>query len=98
EAALSGVAKPLGFGAHGCALAERAVRLARGLVGADNVHVGNISDVLYPPGTFDAVVALEVLEHLPNPRAFLERAATLLKPDGALLLTMPNRHRVFAVL
>src|SRR5262245_13710514 len=98
EGAVLWAAKQMGFAAHGCDLAEPAVRLARGLVGADNVHVGNISDVLYPPGTFDAVVALEVLEHLPNPRAFLERAATLLKPDGALLLTMPNRHRVFAVL
>ena len=29
---------------------------------------------------------------------FVERAAVLLRPNGRLLLTMPNRRRVFAVL
>lgn len=98
EGALSWAAQQMGFEAHGCDVAEPAVALARGLVGADNVHVGTIDDLPYPPRTFDAVAALEVLEHLPDPRAFVERAALLLKPDGVLLLTLPNRHRVFAVL
>jgi SAM-dependent methyltransferase len=98
EGAILWAARQMGFEPHGCDLAEPAVRLARGLIGADTVHVGIIDDLPYERGTFDAVVALEVLEHLPNPRTFLERAAALLKPDGTLLLTMPNRYRVFAVL
>ena len=98
EGALLWAAGQMGFKPHGCDLAAPAVALARGLAGASNVHVGTIDDLPYPPGTFDALVALEVLEHLPNPRTFLERAATLLQPDGTLLLTMPNRFRVFAVL
>src|SRR5260370_20339273 len=88
----------MGFGPHGCGLAEPAIQLARGLVGGDNVHVGTINDLGYANGTFDAEIALELLEHLPNPRTFLERATAMLKPSGTLLLTMPNRHRVFAVL
>jgi SAM-dependent methyltransferase len=98
EGALLWAAREMGFNPHGCDLAEPAVQLARGLVGPDKVHVGTIEDLPCPPSTFDAVIALEVLEHLLNPRTFLERAAALLKPDGTLLLTMPNRHRVFAVL
>jgi SAM-dependent methyltransferase len=98
EGALLWAAQRHGLAPHGCDLAEPAVALARQLVGNANVHVGTIADLPYQPGTFDALVALEVLEHLPNPRAFIERAARLLKPEGALLLTMPNRHRVFAVL
>jgi SAM-dependent methyltransferase len=98
EGALLWAAQQMGFEPHGCDLAEPAVALARGLAGATNVHVGTIDDLPYPPGTFDALVALEVLEHVPNPRAFLERAASLLASDGTLLLTMPNRYRVFAVL
>jgi 2-polyprenyl-3-methyl-5-hydroxy-6-metoxy-1,4-benzoquinol methylase len=98
EGALLWAARQMGFEPHGCDLAEPAVELARGLVGASNVHVGTISDLSYAPKTFDALLALEVLEHLPSPRAFLERTSTLLQPAGTLLLTMPNRHRVFAVL
>jgi SAM-dependent methyltransferase len=98
EGALLWAARQMGFEPHGCDLAAPAVELARTLIGGGNVHVGTIADLPYSPGTFDAVVALEVLEHLPNPRAFLERSATLLRPDGTVLLTMPNRHRVFAVL
>jgi 2-polyprenyl-3-methyl-5-hydroxy-6-metoxy-1,4-benzoquinol methylase len=48
-----------------------AVELARDLVGKDRVHVGTIAEVPYRPGTFDCIV-LEVIEHLPNPRPFLD--------------------------
>ena len=88
----------MGFAPHGCDLAEPAVELARHVAGAGNVHVGTLDSLSYAPATFDALVALEVLEHLPNPRTFLERAAALLRPGGRLLLTTPNRYRVFAVL
>jgi SAM-dependent methyltransferase len=98
EGAMLWAALQMGFDPHGCDLAEPAVQLARGLVGPDRVHVGIIDNLPYSPGTFDAVIALEVLEHLLNPRMFLKRAAALLKPDGRLFLTLPNRHRVFAVL
>ena len=38
---------------------------------------------------FDTVVLGEVLEHLADPAAMLERAATVLKPGGRLVLTTP---------
>lgn len=39
---------------------------------------------------FDLVVAVEVIEHLENPYAFLRETAKLLAPDGVLILTTPN--------
>ena len=39
----------------------------------------------------DVVVATELIEHLPDPKAFLALAASLLQPDGALIVTTPNR-------
>jgi 2-polyprenyl-3-methyl-5-hydroxy-6-metoxy-1,4-benzoquinol methylase len=39
---------------------------------------------------WDALCAFQVLEHLPEPRAFLEQALILLKPGGSLILSVPN--------
>jgi SAM-dependent methyltransferase len=39
---------------------------------------------------FDAVVAVEVVEHLENPFGFVRECADVLKPDGILILTTPN--------
>jgi 2-polyprenyl-3-methyl-5-hydroxy-6-metoxy-1,4-benzoquinol methylase len=41
-----------------------------------------------PP--YDAVVSLETIEHLPDPRLFLDRAARLLAPGGLLIVSTPN--------
>ncbi len=40
--------------------------------------------------SFDGVVAVEIIEHLENPRHFLRECFHLLKPGGSLLLTTPN--------
>jgi 2-polyprenyl-3-methyl-5-hydroxy-6-metoxy-1,4-benzoquinol methylase len=39
---------------------------------------------------YDAVVGLEIIEHLENPRHFMRQCATLLKPGGLLFLSTPN--------
>lgn len=39
---------------------------------------------------FDAVVALELIEHLENPHNFLRQCRALLRPGGYLLLSTPN--------
>jgi len=50
-----------------------------------------LSDVfLYqPPEKFDFITIGEVLEHLENPSALLQRAADLLKENGTLFITTP---------
>ena len=39
---------------------------------------------------FDVIVAGDVLEHLPRPEVLLGSLRSLLKPDGVLLLSLPN--------
>lgn len=41
-------------------------------------------------GPYDAVTALEIIEHLENPRHFLRECMALLKPGGLLFLSTPN--------
>lgn len=44
-------------------------------------------------GRFDCVIAADVLEHLRDPWAALERAAALLDPGGVAVVSLPNvRH------
>ena len=41
-------------------------------------------------GSFDCVVAIEVIEHLENPRLFVREACRLLRAEGKLILSTPN--------
>jgi SAM-dependent methyltransferase len=41
-------------------------------------------------GRFDVVVAMELIEHLPDPAAFLRAAHRVLAEDGILILSTPN--------
>lgn len=43
-----------------------------------------------PDASFDLVMATEVLEHMMYPEMILAEAYRLLKPDGKLLITVPN--------
>jgi 2-polyprenyl-6-hydroxyphenyl methylase / 3-demethylubiquinone-9 3-methyltransferase len=43
------------------------------------------------PGSFDAIVCMEMLEHVPDPGAIIAACATLLKPGGRLFLSTLNR-------
>lgn len=54
--------------------------------------VAGTLDELTPQRGFDAIFALEVLEHVPNPAGFLDQIRALLAPGGALILSVPNPY------
>jgi 2-polyprenyl-3-methyl-5-hydroxy-6-metoxy-1,4-benzoquinol methylase len=54
------------------------------------VELGPIEDLTMPAGELDAIVLMDVLEHLPDPLKTLARCLELLKPDGLLLIQTPQ--------
>jgi ubiquinone biosynthesis O-methyltransferase len=79
-----------GAAVTGMDLSESGIALARLAHSDVRFEVGSVYDDLRARfGTFDRVVALEVIEHLFDPRTFLRRAFEALKPGGRLVLSTP---------
>ncbi len=56
----------------------------------------SLDDMAYPPDTFDVVTLWDVLEHLPQPVASLRQIRRIIRPDGILVVGLPNRDSVDA--
>jgi 2-polyprenyl-3-methyl-5-hydroxy-6-metoxy-1,4-benzoquinol methylase len=68
----------------------------------DRVYKANIEgfDIPEPRGSFDVLIAGEVLEHLVDPWAVLKRLRTYLRPGGLAMASSPNvaHHSVIRML
>jgi len=54
------------------------------------LHVGDLATHRLPAAAFDVVTLWHVLEHVPDARSCLECARQCLKPDGRLIVAVPN--------
>lgn len=52
--------------------------------------VSDITDIPVESASFDAVLCVEVLEHIPRPLDALKELSRVLKKDGVLILTAPT--------
>lgn len=82
-----------GFHAVGLETERWVVDFARRSFGVSMLG-GTVEEVELEKGSLDLVIAMDVLEHLPNPKATLERCFELLLPNGLLVIQTPCRpHR-----
>lgn len=70
---------------------EAARRHAAGQNLAIDYRVARVEDLASQGEMFDAVVCLEVVEHVPDVAAFLKACASLTRPGGLMLLSTINR-------
>ena len=74
----------------GVEFAEQTVRLVNDKIPDLTLIEGDLFSDKLPENSFDVITFWHVLEHLPRPRAVLERTHKLLRPGGWLFISLPN--------
>lgn len=77
---------------YGVELSEKPASFARNELNLKNVTHGDLFSASYPDSLFDCINISDVLEHVPSPVAFLTECRRILKPDGVVMLGVPNGY------
>jgi len=75
----------------GVDLAESVIATARARYPNVTFFAGDIFKMSLPANNFDVVVSQEVIAHVPDQVAYLDRAVHVLKPGGYLIITTANK-------
>lgn len=84
------LAKDAGWDVCGIELSPGLCQIAREKVGPGAVLEGDVANVALPHESFDCVVALDLIEHVPDPWGPVRRFQSWLRPGGYLVLQTPN--------
>ena len=75
----------------GVDLAERVIAAAQSRAPHIKFIAGDLFQIPLPRADYDIVVSQEVIAHVPDQAAYIDRAADLLKTGGYLIITTPNK-------
>ena len=85
----AGAASVVGIDTSTAALALARLAVTDGVT----CELGDVTALSHPDDSFDLVVCFEVIEHVADPERVLDELSRVLRPDGLLLLSSPNRAR-----
>ena len=83
------IARNRGWSVSGIEMSPEAAAFGRRELGLD-IQTTSFEEAETTAGSFDVITAWDVIEHIPDPKAFVKHAANLLKHDGLLILGTPN--------
>ena len=78
-----------GWEVHGTEFSVQSAAHARDVLQLP-ISVGDVNNLKFQDGNFDAVVMWHVLEHMIDPQATVAQVARLLRPGGTFLCAVPN--------
>jgi 2-polyprenyl-3-methyl-5-hydroxy-6-metoxy-1,4-benzoquinol methylase len=85
-----------GWQVDGVELSPEIARHAQEVYGFDQVHVGELGTSSFEPDSFDLITCWDLVEHVPDPIRLLQKARSLLKADGYLIIETQNVDSRFA--
>jgi SAM-dependent methyltransferase len=83
-------AQSRGMRVSGIEYSAPAVTAANRKLGAPIVKQGSIESVVLPEALFDVIAFSDVIEHVRDPRRFVRRAYSALKPGGFVFVVTPS--------
>jgi 2-polyprenyl-3-methyl-5-hydroxy-6-metoxy-1,4-benzoquinol methylase len=90
-------ARRVGWQVRGCELSAYAHAHASKKLGLDVVRAGFLDPAFAPPPqSFDVITLFNVLEHIPNPTAVVDKMFSLLRPGGHLVVETWDPHSLLA--
>ncbi|MBN2382776.1 class I SAM-dependent methyltransferase [bacterium] len=88
------IAPEWNFKLYCCDLGEPVIRQRLACCPQYSWLVSNVVDLPYKTGSFEAVFAGEIIEHMPSVEQTLSEWNRILVPGGIMVLTTPNRQRL----
>jgi SAM-dependent methyltransferase len=84
-----------GLSIVGVDLVPEMVAVAAGNHPEDRFAAADAAHLPFRPGSFDFVTSVGVLEYIPDPLKVLRGVHALLRPEGHLIMSLPNRVSLF---
>jgi 2-polyprenyl-3-methyl-5-hydroxy-6-metoxy-1,4-benzoquinol methylase len=89
------IAATLGFTeVRGIDISENSVQQANAMCGEGAAIAADFLSQPFEQGMFDSVTMWATLEHVSEPKKFIEEAYRILKPHGTVLVSVPNRSSI----
>jgi 2-polyprenyl-3-methyl-5-hydroxy-6-metoxy-1,4-benzoquinol methylase len=93
EGTFLNLARQRGWRTRGTEISRYAASYAENISGAE-VFCGELPAAGYPRHSFDVITMWHVLEHVRDPSGYLREIHHILKPDGLLVIAVPNCKNV----